>query len=151
LHYERTRSTLRVTHSPKNQEETVARPKLPRPTDAELELLNVLWTRGPSTVREIHEDVSQRRETGYTTVLKMLQIMSAKGLVERDEVHRVHIYRPALAQEDTQRALVSDLLDRVFNGSAAKLVMHALASKKASDEDRVLIQKLLNDYEQEAR
>jgi predicted transcriptional regulator len=129
----------------------VARPKLARPTDAELALLNVLWARGPSTVREIHEEVSRTRETGYTTVLKMLQIMAAKGLVERDEVHRVHVYRPALAQEDTQRALVSDLLDRVFNGSAAKLVMHALASKKASDEDRALIQEMLNEFEREAR
>jgi predicted transcriptional regulator len=124
---------------------------LPRPTDAELELLNVLWARGPSTVREIHEEISRKRETGYTTVLKMLQIMAGKGLVERDEVHRVHIYRPALAQDETQRALVGDLLDRVFNGSAAKLVMHALASKKASQEDRALIQKLLNEYEREAR
>jgi len=129
----------------------VARPKLPRPTDAELELLGVLWTRGPSTVREVHDEISKNRATGYTTVLKMLQIMAGKGLVDRDEVHRVHVYRAALAQEDTQRALVGDLLDRVFNGSAAKLVMHALASKKASAEDRVLIQKLLNEYEQESK
>jgi predicted transcriptional regulator len=125
----------------------VARPKLPRPTDVEIELLNVLWSRGPSTVREIHEEISKTRTTGYTTVLKMLQIMAAKGLVERDEVYRVHVYKAALPQEETQRALVSDLLDRVFNGSAAKLVMHALASKKASDEDRALIQRMLTDYE----
>jgi predicted transcriptional regulator len=102
-------------------------------------------------VREVHEEISRKRATGYTTVLKMLQIMAAKGLVERDEVYRVHVYKAALPQDETQRALVSDLLDRVFNGSAAKLVMHALASRKASAEDRALIEKLLDEYQQEAK
>jgi BlaI family transcriptional regulator, penicillinase repressor len=125
----------------------VARPKLPRPTDAELEILNVLWGRGPSTVREIHEEITRVRATGYTSVLKALQIMAGKGLVERDEVHRVHVYRAALPQEETQRALVSDLLTRAFRGSAAKLVMRALESERASDEDRVLIRRMLADYE----
>lgn len=129
----------------------MARPRLPRPTDAELELLNVLWARGPSTVREIHEEISTKRATGYTTVLKMLQIMAGKGLVDRDEVYRVHVYKAAIPQEETQRALVTDLLDRVFNGSAAKLVLHALESKKASAEDRALIQKMLTQYDGEAK
>ena len=129
----------------------MARPRLPRPTDAELEILTVLWSRGPSTVREILEEIARTRTTGYTSVLKTLQIMAGKSLVERDEVHRVHIYRAALPQEETQRALVSDLLDRAFNGSAAGLVMHALASKRASAEDRALIRKMLKAYELESK
>lgn len=125
----------------------MARPKLPRPTDAELEILNVLWRRGPSTVREIHEEIAETRATGYTSVLKLVQIMAGKGLVEREERHRAHIYRAAAAQEETQRALVRDLVERAFGGSAARLVMHALASERASAEDRALIRKMLNETE----
>jgi BlaI family penicillinase repressor len=124
------------------------RPKLPRPTDAELEILNVLWRRGPSTVREVYDEIVVTRETGYTSVLKLIQIMAAKGLVEREEIGRSHVYRPASPQEDTQSALVRDLAERAFGGSAARLVLHALTSERASDEDRALIRKLLKDYEE---
>jgi predicted transcriptional regulator len=127
------------------------RPRLPRPTDAELEILNVLWRRGPSTVREIHEVISSTRATGYTSVLKLVQIMAGKGLVERDEVHRAHVYRATAAESETQRALVRDLVERAFGGSAARLVLHALGSERASDEDRALIRKMLADYEGEQR
>src|SRR5437868_2561679 len=106
--------------------------KGPRPTDAELEILNVLWTRGPSTVREVHAALG--KAIGYTTILKLMQIMTEKGLVRRDERQRAHVYAARLAQEQTQRQLVGDLLERAFSGSAAKLVMHALASRRASAE-----------------
>jgi predicted transcriptional regulator len=125
----------------------VPRPRHQRPTDAELEILNVLWERGPSTVRDVHETISERKTTGYTSVLKLMQIMSSKGLVEREETHRTHVYSAAMPQEETQRALVSDLLDRAFNGSAARLVLQALESRRASAEDRALIRKMLAEYE----
>jgi BlaI family transcriptional regulator, penicillinase repressor len=118
--------------------------KLPRrkPTDAELGILRVLWTRGPSTVRQITEVLG--RETGYTTVLKLLQIMTEKRLVVRDESARTHIYKPAYTADQTQRQLVTDLLDRAFDGSAAKLVLHALAANKTSPEELAEIKKLLD-------
>jgi predicted transcriptional regulator len=116
-----------------------------RPTDAELAILRVLWARGPSTVRQITEVMSDSgRETGYTTVLKLLQIMTEKGIVVRDESARTHVYAPASTQDQTQRQLVSDLLDRVFDGSAAQLVMQALATKKTTPEELAEIRKLLN-------
>ena len=119
---------------------------LPKPTDAELAVLRVLWHRGPSTVREVWEQLSAQ-ETGYTTVLKTLQIMRTKGLVERDETDRSHIYRPAIGQEETQRQFVGHLLERVFSGSARKLVMQALSVKKASREELAEIRKLLDKIE----
>src|SRR5215468_4040270 len=100
-----------------------------KPTDAELAILRVLWSRGPSTVRQVAEAMG--RETGYTTVLKLMQIMTEKRLVRRDESARSHVYEAAYSEDQTQRQLVSDLLDRVFDGSAAKLVLQALASSKA--------------------
>jgi predicted transcriptional regulator len=112
-----------------------------KPTDAELAILRVLWARGPSTVRQVVEHMG--RETGYTTVLKLLQIMTEKRLVARDESARTHIYRAASTQDQTQRQLVADLLDRVFDGSAAKLVLQALASNKASPEELDDIKKLI--------
>lgn len=121
--------------------------KLQRPTDAELEILNVLWERGPSTVRDVYEVLHERKETGYTTVLKLMQIMAEKGLVERDETERAHLYRARLAQEQTQQQLVGDLLERAFKGSATQLVMHALASRKTSAEELKNIRKLLDDFE----
>jgi predicted transcriptional regulator len=129
----------------------MARPKLPRPTDAELEILNVLWRRGPSTVREVHDEISKARTTGYTSVLKLMQIMGGKGLVEREERQRLHVYRATAAEEETQSALVRDLLERAFNGSATKLVMHALSSERASAEDRDLIRKMLKEYEEKPK
>jgi predicted transcriptional regulator len=112
-----------------------------KPTDAELAILRVLWTRGPSTVRQVAEVMD--RESGYTTVLKLLQIMTEKRLVVRDESARTHIYQAAYTQEQTERQLVTDLLDRVFDGSAAKLVLRALASNKASPEELDEIKKLI--------
>jgi BlaI family transcriptional regulator, penicillinase repressor len=113
-----------------------------KPTDAELGILHVLWTRGPSTVRQVAEALG--REAGYTTVLKLLQIMTEKQLVVRDETARTHVYQAAYTKDQTQRQLVSDLLDRAFGGSAAKLVLQALAANKTSPEELAEIRKLLD-------
>ena len=112
-----------------------------KPTDAELGILRVLWARGPSTVRQVAEQLG--RETGYTTVLKLMQIMTEKRLVTRDESARTHIYTAAYTQEQTERQLVTDLLDRAFGGSAAKLVLQALAANKTSPEELDEIKKLI--------
>ena len=120
---------------------------LPRPTDAELEILNVLWRRGPSTVREVYEVLLESKDIGYTTILKLMQIMSEKGLVSRDESDRRHVYEAERAQDETQRQLLSDLLDRAFNGSPTKLVMQALSSKKASKEELAEIRRMLDELE----
>jgi predicted transcriptional regulator len=119
----------------------------PRPTDAELEILRVLWAKGASTVREVHEELNKNKNTGYTTVLKLMQIMSEKKLVSRDEDQRAHVYQAMLPQEATQGQLVRDLVDRAFSGSAAGLVMQALASKPATREELRQIRQLLDEYE----
>ncbi|MCA1592052.1 MAG: BlaI/MecI/CopY family transcriptional regulator [Acidobacteria bacterium] len=119
----------------------------PRPTDAELEILKVLWRRGPSTVREVFKDHSRSKDFGYTTILKLMQIMSEKGLVVRDERERAHVYKPRVREEQTQRQLVGDLLQRAFDGSATKLVMQALSSEKASADELSEIRKLLDELE----
>ncbi len=129
----------------------MSKKKPPRPTDAELAILRVLWETGPGTVREVHDALSRDRRTGYTTVLKFLQIMTGKGLVSRDVKLRAHVYRARLSQDETQRDLVGDLLDRAFGGSARRLVMQALASKPASGEDLAEIRKLLDEYEGRVR
>jgi predicted transcriptional regulator len=116
----------------------------PRPTDAELTILHVLWERGPSTVRQVHEVLTRVRPTAYTTALKLLQIMTDKGLVRRDETDRSHVYQARLSEEQTQRQLVRDLLDRAFGGSSSKLVMQALATRRASAEELVEIRRLLD-------
>jgi predicted transcriptional regulator len=121
----------------------VTTPPLPRPTDAELAILRVLWTRGPSTVRQVHESLVKERPSAYTTALKMLQIMTEKGLVERDESDRTHIYRARLSEEQTQQQLVGDLLDRAFGGSASKLVMQALATTRATPDELREIRQLI--------
>lgn len=118
---------------------------LPRPTDGELAILRVLWTHGPCTVRQAHEVLSRDRDTGYTTVLKMLQIMTEKGLVTREEEGRGHIYAARLAEAQAQKHLVTDLLDKAFQGSALKLVMSALQSKNASKTELDAIRKLLDE------
>jgi BlaI family transcriptional regulator, penicillinase repressor len=125
----------------------MASKNLPRPTDSELEILNVLWRRGPSTVREVQEVLLENKDIGYTTVLKLMQIMAEKKLVRRDESNRTHIYEAEKAQDETQRQLLSDLLDRAFNGSATKLVMQALSSKKASREELAEIRQVLDELE----
>lgn len=118
-----------------------------KPTAAELEILHVLWTRGPSTVREVHETLAESKDVGYTSVLKFLQIMTTKGLVRRNETQRAHVYEACLPAEQTKRQLAGDILQRVFEGSASQLMMHALAGKKASREEIEELRRLLNDYE----
>jgi len=127
------------------------KPTLPKPTDGELAILRVLWGRGPSTVREVLEEISQYQETGYTTVLKMMQIMTEKGLLARDDADRTHIFEPRLAEEETQKQLLGDLLERAFNGSAKKLVMQALSTKKATAKELAEIRQLLDEIEGEKR
>jgi predicted transcriptional regulator len=124
---------------------------LPRPTDAELEILTVLWSRGATTVREVHEAISERKPTQYTTVLKTLQIMAEKGLVRRDEKQRAHIYEAARPREWTQQQLAGDLLQRAFNGSAGSLMVGALSSRKASKAELAELRRLLDEYEKETR
>jgi predicted transcriptional regulator len=125
----------------------VARKTLGRPTGAELEILGVLWDRGPSTVREVHERLAKSRDLGYTTVLKLLQIMAEKGLVRRDESQRAHVYAARIPAEQTQRQLVGDLLDRAFGGSAALLVQQALSSKRPSAQELSRIRVYLDELE----
>ena len=123
----------------------------PRPTDAELAILRVLWERGPSTVRQVHEVLVARvGHTAYTTALKLLQIMTEKGLVRRDDTDRTHVFTPRLSEEQTQRQLVRDLVDRAFGGSAAKLVMQALNARRATPEELGEIRKLI-EARREAR
>jgi len=123
----------------------MARSSVPRPTDAELAILRILWERGPSTVRQVHEVLARDRQAAYTTALKLLQIMTEKGLVERDERDRTHVYRARLGEEQTQRQLVRDLVDRAFGGSSMKLVLQALASKRASADELRDIRKAIDD------
>lgn len=125
----------------------MAKRAIPRPTGGELELLGVLWERGPSTVREIHEALSGDKQTGYTTTLKILQKMTDKGLVRRDESRRSHVYEPAIRAEQTQRQLAGDLLKRAFGGSAARLVVAALGAKRASKRELAEIRRLLDEME----
>src|SRR5690348_5288078 len=123
----------------------------PRPTDGELEILTVLWSRGPSTVRDVHEIIASRKPTQYTTVLKLMQIMAEKGLVKRDAEQRAHVYEAARPCEWTQRQLAGDLLQRAFSGSAARLMQGALTARKASREDLAEMRRLLDDYEKGAK
>jgi predicted transcriptional regulator len=123
----------------------------PRPTDAELEILTVLWSRGPSTVRDVHEVIARRKPTQYTTVLKLMQIMADKGLVRRDEKQRAHVYRAARPREWTQRQLAGDLLERAFNGSAESLLLGALSARKASKAELAELRRMLDEYEKGTR
>ena len=125
----------------------MARKKLPKPTEAELAILQVLWERGPSTVREVTEALQDQRGTGYTTALKLLQIMIEKGLVVRDESRWSHVYEVAVPAEETQRQLVRDLLDRAFRGSAQQLVVQALSARRASREELGEIRRLIDELE----
>ncbi len=119
--------------------------KLPRPTDAELAILRVLWRDGPCTVRQVQEAPGRSGAMGYTTALKLLQIMVEKGLVDRDESRRSHVYRARLAEGETQRQLVDDLMERAFGGSAERLVMQALASKRATPEELDAIRRMIDE------
>lgn len=120
----------------------------PRPTESELEILQVLWRRGPSTVRDVLDDLADERERVYTTVLKLLQIMHEKGLVERDDRRRTHVYAAAVERAPTERAMLADLADRVFDGSAARLAMRALATKRASPEELAEVRRMLEELEE---
>ena len=125
----------------------MARRKSPMPTDRELSILRILWDRGPSTVRDVNDAMNRDDSTGYTTTLKLMQIMIEKGLVRRDDSHFKHIYRPAISEERTQKQLVGDLLDRAFAGSAEKLVIRALSAKKVSAKELKRIKKMLDEFE----
>ena len=122
-----------------------------RPTKLELAILRILWEKGSASVREIHLALSEGKPTGYTTALKMLQIMTEKGLVERDDSTRPQIYRARHTQKKTQQHLLKDFVQRAFGGSVKALVMQALASKKSSREDLEIIRKLLDKFEGESR
>jgi BlaI family penicillinase repressor len=125
----------------------IKKSKPPKPTDAEVAILRVLWRRGPSTVRQVWEELSPAQQTGYTTVLKLMQIMAEKGLVRRDESERSHVYEARLSEDQTQRQVVGHLLERVFAGSAPKLVMQALAAKKSTPAELAEIRRLLDKLE----
>jgi len=126
-------------------------PQVPEPTPGELELLRVLWRRGPSTVREVQGDFPGPATPGYTTVLKLLQIMHQKGLVERDESGRSHVYAPAASRGETQRQMVGTLLRRAFDGSASQLAVQALSTEAASDEDLARVREYLDQAERERK
>ena len=126
----------------------MAKQHQPRPTEAELEILRALWRRGPSTVRDVHGEIGER--TGYTTVLKLMQIMTDKGLVARDDERRTHVYRAAQPEAQTLKRIAGDLLDRAFGGSARKLVAAALSSKRATPEELDEIRKLLDEMKGDA-
>ena len=121
--------------------------KSTKPTNAELAILGVLWNRGPSTVRQVHEKFNRSKPTGYTTVLKLMQIMVGKGLLVRDETNRSHVYSPKKSAEQTRKKLIKDLVDRAFGGSAYRLVQGALSAKKASAREIEKIRRLLDDME----
>jgi predicted transcriptional regulator len=125
--------------------------QVPRPTDGELAILRVLWKHGPSTVREVQEVLGARRPTGYTTALKLMQIMTEKGLLARDESRRTHVYRPTVSAEEVERGLVRDLLDRAFAGAADRLVLRVLSAKKVSRDELARIRKMLDEIEKEGR
>ncbi len=125
--------------------------KLQKPTATELEILRVLWERGPSTVREVHEVLAEVKPIGYTSVLKIMQIMTQKGTVVRNEDSKAHIYKARQAAESTKRQLVGDLLQRAFAGSASQLMMHALAAKRTSTTEIAELRELLDEYERRAK
>jgi BlaI family transcriptional regulator, penicillinase repressor len=129
----------------------MAMERLQKPTATELEILRVLWEHGPSTVREVHEVLAQAKPIGYTTVLKIMQIMTQKGSVARNEDSKAHVYKARQPAENTKRQLVGDLLQRAFSGSASQLMMHALAGKKTSQEEIAEIRELLDEYERKAK
>lgn len=123
----------------------------PKPTSTELDILRVLWEKGPSTVREVHDVLARSKPIGYTTVLKLLQIMTAKGSVTRNEDSRAHVYEARQPAESTKRQLVGDLLQRAFAGSASDLMLHALNGKKASRQEIEQIRRMLDEYEEKTR
>ena len=125
---------------------------IPRPTEAELAILTILWDRGPSTVRDVHEILNRKENTGYTTALKLLQVMHSKGLVQRDDSQRAHVYKPAMSKDFTQTQFVTDLVQRVFDGSPSELVLHALGtSRRATSEELAQIRAMLDELEDQGQ
>jgi len=122
-----------------------------KPTASELEILRVLWARGPSTVREVYEALREQKSLGYTTVLKLLQIMTAKGTVRRNEEQRAHVYEACQPAEETKRQLAGDVLHRVFEGSASELMIHALEGRRTSKKELDELRRLLDEYEGRTR
>ncbi|MCK7553907.1 BlaI/MecI/CopY family transcriptional regulator [Chitinophaga sedimenti] len=122
-----------------------------RPTESELDILGILWEKGPSTVREVHEILEQRKEAGYTTTLKLMQIMHDKGLLSRDTSSKTHVYEALVSQEKTQQQLLNKMIDTVFNGSASQLVMQALGNHRSSPEELDAIRRYLSDMEQKQK
>lgn len=129
----------------------MAQTTLPKPTTSELEILRVLWARGPSTVREVHDALSESKSMGYTTVLKLLQIMTTKGTVRRNESQRAHVYDAQLPAEETKRQLAGDVLQRVFEGSASQLMMHVLSGRRTSRAELDELRRLLEEYSRRQR
>jgi predicted transcriptional regulator len=123
----------------------------PRPTDAELEILTVLWSIGPATVRDVYNVISRRRSAQYSTILKFMQIMTDKGLVRRNDSQRAHVYQAARPREWTQRQLAGDLLQRAFSGSAKELLVGALSARKITRQELAELRKLLDDYKEGAK
>jgi predicted transcriptional regulator len=122
-----------------------------KPTASELEILQILWNRGPSTVREVHEALAERKPVGYTSVLKLMQIMTAKGTVRRNEEQRAHVYEAVQPAEKTKRQLAADVLQRVFDGSTSELMMHALSGRKGSKQEIEELRRMLDEYERKLR
>ena len=118
-----------------------------KPTESELEILGILWEKGPCTVREVHEILEKSKDAGYTTTLKLMQIMHDKGLLNRDTSSKTHVYTAAISQESTQQQLLNKMIDTVFNGSASQLVMQALGNHRSSKEELEKIKQYLNDIE----
>ncbi|MCC2546957.1 BlaI/MecI/CopY family transcriptional regulator [Hymenobacter sp. BT175] len=127
----------------------MSKPHIPKPTESELEILQVLWQHGPTTVRFVNDELSRKRDIGYTTTLKLLQLMLDKGLVLRDDDSRTHVYRAAVREEETQGLLLDRLMNSAFGGSALKLVMQALGNKRTSQEELQQIRTLLNNMEEQ--
>jgi predicted transcriptional regulator len=123
----------------------MATTKTIKPTESELEILQILWRKGNASVREVHEELLATKEAGYTTTLKLMQIMHEKGLVKRDDSSKTHIYQPAVSKEKTQKHLLNKMIDQVFGGSPGELVMQALGNHKASAEELEEIQKILDN------
>ena len=120
-----------------------------KPTESELEILQVLWSKESASVREVHEDLAKLKDVGYTTTLKLMQIMHEKGLVKRDDTFKTHIYQPAVSREKTQKHLLSKMIDNLFGGSSTELVIQALGNHKASTQELEEIQQLLNDLKKQ--
>ena len=126
-------------------------PQLPKPTDAEIEILHALWKLEPATVRQIHEHLTKTKQAQYTTTLKQLQVMTEKGLVVRDESERSHVYRAAVARNQVQRQMTTHLIDRVFGGSARSMLMEALGARKVSKKDLAEMRQMIDDFDKRSK